>query len=145
MATRYSKHIISEYVKPKEKMAWQPTYRPVDKTPLLRLDGETFKGAKFFVSCSWFWTAMVENESLERNTKPHKHDYDEIVGMIGTNWDDPWDLDGEIELTINGEKNIVTRSSLLYLPAGLEHGPFREVKMNRPIFQFECGMAPMHT
>jgi hypothetical protein len=145
MATKYSKHIISEYFQPREKMDWQPTYRQVDKTPLLRLDGEVFKGANFFASCSWFWPAMVENESLERNTRPHAHDYDEIVGVVGTNFDDPWDLDGEIELTLNGEKNIVTRSSLIYLPAGFPHGPFREAKMNRPIFQFECGMAPMHT
>ena len=88
---------------------------------------------------------MVENKSEERFTKPHVHDYDEIVGVIGTNWDHPWDLDGEVEFTLNGEKNVVTRSSLVYLPAGLEHGPFRELKMARPIFQFEAGMAKMHT
>jgi hypothetical protein len=145
MATKYGKYIISEYFKPQVKETWQPTYRQEDKTPLLRVDAEVLKGANFFASCSWFWPAMVENESLARSTKPHKHDYDEIVGMIGTNWDNPWDLDGEIELTLNGEKNIVTRSSLLYLPAGFEHGPFREIKMNRPIFQFECGMAKRHT
>jgi hypothetical protein len=27
---------------------------------------------------------------------------------------------------------------LLYLPAGVEHGPFRETNMKSPIFHFEC-------
>jgi hypothetical protein len=47
---------------------------------------------------------MVENKSLARSTKPHSHDYNEIVGISGTNFDDPWDLCGEAEITLNGEK-----------------------------------------
>jgi hypothetical protein len=145
MAERqFEKYIITDYKPRVHKKDWFATYRPEDKTPLLRLDADIVKGAKMFVECSWFWPAMVDNESLARSSKPHCHDYDEIVGMVGTNPDDLYDLDGEAEITLNGEKNIVTNSCLIYLPTGFEHGPFRETKMNRPIFQFECGLSGLH-
>ncbi len=142
---KYGKYIVTDYKERIIKNAWAPTYRPEDKMKLLRLDEDIVEGAKMFVECSWFWPAMVENESLERSSKPHSHTYDEIIGMVGTNPDDLYDLGGECEMTLNGEKNIVTKSCLLYLPTGFEHGPFREVKMTRPIFQFECGLAGRHT
>lgn len=142
---KYGKYIISEYIPPAHKGAWSPSYRPQDKTPLLRLDDNIIKGAKMFVECSWFWPAMVENESLERSSKPHSHPYNEIIGLVGTNPDDLYDLSGDCEMTLNGEKNVVSNSALIYLPVGFEHGPFRETRMARPIFQFECGMSGRHT
>jgi hypothetical protein len=145
MAERqFDKYIITDYKPRVHKKDWFPTYRPQDKTPLLRLDEEIVPGAKMFVECSWFWPAMVENESLGRASKPHSHDYQEIVGMMGTNPDDLYDLDGECEITLNGEMNLVHNSCLIYLPSNFPHGPFREAKMNRPIFQFECGLAGIH-
>jgi hypothetical protein len=142
---KYGKYIITDYRAKTIKNEWAPTYRPQDKMKLLRLDDDIVPGAKMFVESSWFWPAMVENESLERSSKPHCHDYPEIIGMVGTDPNDLYDLGGECELTLNGEKNIVTKSSLIYLPTGFEHGPFREVTMTRPIFQFECGLAGKHT
>ena len=141
----YEKYIITDYKDRTFKNAWAPTYRTEDKTKLLRLDQDIVPGAKMFVECSWFWPAMVENESLARSSKPHSHTYDEIIGMVGTNFDDLYDLDGECEITLNEEVNLVNNSCLIYLPTGFEHGPFRETKMNRPIFQFECGLAGRHT
>ena len=142
--TKYGKYIISELKKPQLNAAWMPKYRPEDKTELLYMDGDTFKDS-FYAECCWFWPAMVENPSLDRSSKPHKHDYHELIGVIGTNPDDPYDLCGEIEMWLGGERHILTKSSFIFLPAGLEHGPFRELKMERPIFQFECAMTKYHT
>jgi hypothetical protein len=143
--SKYGKYIITDYKAKSFKNEWAPEYRPQDKMKLLRLDEDIVKGAKMFVECSWFWPAMCENESLARSSKPHSHTYDEIVGMVGTNPDDLYDLGGDCEITLNGEKNIVSNSCLIYLPTGFEHGPFRELTMSRPIFQFECGLAGKHT
>jgi hypothetical protein len=142
--SKYGKYIVTTYPPRTNKPGWAPAYRPQDKTTLIRLDEDIIPGAKMFVECSWFWPAMVENESLGRSSKSHSHKYNEIVGMVGTNPDDLYDLSGECEITLNGEKNIVTNSCLIYLPAGFEHGPFRETKMARPIFQFECGLNGKH-
>ncbi|HEX2958956.1 MAG TPA: hypothetical protein VHO70_19130 [Chitinispirillaceae bacterium] len=95
--------------------------------------------SKLFVECTWFWPAMVKDRTLEqRSTTPHVHDYDEVLGLVGTNPDDPRDLGGETEVYLGGERHVITKSCLIYLPAGLEHGPFREVDIKRPIFHFEC-------
>lgn len=142
--TKYGKYFITGFGKPKHKNVWARTLKIIDETPLLRIDAEVMKGISFFAQCNWFWPSIVMNKLEDRSTKPHSHIYDEIIGMIGTDPDDPADLCGEIEINIGGEKHIVNKSSLVYIPAGLEHGPFRELKMDRPIFQFEFGLSGIH-
>jgi len=144
MATKYSKYIITRYEQPQEKNAWSPTYRPEDRTKILRLDENIVPKAKMSVACVWFWPAMLKREISERSTKPHSHDYDEVLGLIGTNPDNPHDLCGESEIILGGEKHIVNKSVLIYIPAGLEHGPFSETKMDRPIIHFECTSSGAH-
>ena len=142
--TKYGKYIISDARLPDEKEDWAATYNPKEETRVLYLADEIIKGA-FYVSCGWFWPEMVKGDSSSRATKPHVHDYDEVVAVIGTNPADPRDLGGEIEFYIGGERHVVTKTSLLFLPTGLEHGPFNQLKIERPIFQFDCGMTKGHT
>jgi hypothetical protein len=52
--SKYGKYIITDYKERIYKMR-APTYKPQDKTKLLRLDQDIVKGAKMFVECSWFW------------------------------------------------------------------------------------------
>jgi hypothetical protein len=141
---KFSKYIITRIVKPEQKHDWSPTYRPQDRTKILRLDDSILKEAKAFAEAAWFWPAMVENEVSARSTKPHVHDYDEVLGLIGTNPDAPYDLCGETEVFLGGERHIINKSSLIYIPAGLEHGPFRENKMTRPMIHFECRNSGKH-
>jgi hypothetical protein len=142
--TKYGKYFISGYKELKKKHAWSRTLKLKDETPLLRIDEEIIKGISCFASCNWFWPSLLDTKLEDRSTKPHSHTYDEIIGLIGTNFDDPTDLCGEVEINIGGEKHIVTKSSLIFIPAGLEHGPFRELRMERPIFQFEFGLNSRH-
>jgi hypothetical protein len=133
MATKYSKYVITRGIDLQPKDTWSPAYRPQDRTKILHLDEKVVKGAKLF-----------ETEISERSTKPHLHDYDEILGLIGTNPDDPHDLCGESEVFLGGERHIINKSVLIYIPAGLEHGPFRQLKMERPIIHFECRNSGKH-
>lgn len=137
MATKYSKYIVYRCENPDQRNEWSPAYNPRDRTRILRLDDEVTKGAKLSASAVWFWPAMMETEVSERSSKPHVHDHDEVLGIIGTNPDDPRDLCGESEVTLGGEKHIIDKSALIYIPAGLEHGPFRELRIDRPIIHFE--------
>jgi hypothetical protein len=129
--------IITELKKPLQKYNWSATYRPQDKTNLLYLDDDVLKGA-FLVEAVWFWPAMMENANLPK-TQPHKHDYDEILALIGTNPDDPHDLCGEVEMYLDGEKHVINKSCITFIPAGMEHGPIRMARIDRPIFHFCCG------
>jgi hypothetical protein len=142
--TKYGKYFITGFGDLKNKNPWSRNVGKEEETKLLRIDENVIKGISFFSWCNWFWPSIVETKLEDRSTKPHSHTYDEIIGMVGTNFDDPYDLGGEIEINLGGEKHIVTQSCLVYIPAGLEHGPFRELKMERPIFQFEFGLNGIH-
>jgi hypothetical protein len=49
---------------------------------------------------------------------------------------DPHDRGGEIELWLEDEQHIITRSSLVFIPKGLRHCPLRIRRVDRPIFHF---------
>jgi hypothetical protein len=42
---------------------------------------------------------------------------------------------------MGGEKHIINQSTVVYLPAGIEHGPIRMIRIERPIFHFACAMT----
>ena len=69
----------------------------------------------------------------------HAHDYDETLGFFGTDFADPYDLGGEIELWIEGDRFMLDRSCLIFLPKGTYHCPLVIHKVERPIFHFSTG------
>jgi hypothetical protein len=69
----------------------------------------------------------------------HAHEYDETLGFFGTDFKDPYDLGGEIEIWIEDEKFLLTRSSLIFIPKGTYHCPLVIHKVDRPIFHFSTG------
>lgn len=130
--TKYGKYIITE-LKKKFESPYETKFRPEDQTEILLLDDDVVKGA-FVVEAVWFWPARAERE--EGDVVPHTHDYDEVLAMFGTNMDDPHDLCGECEAWLGDEKHIITKSCMIYLPKGLQHGPFKFTKIEKPVFHF---------
>ena len=130
--TKYGKYIITE-LKKKFSSPWEAKFKPEEQTEILFLDDDVIKGA-FVVECVWFLPARVNR--TEPDVQPHKHDYDEVLAMFGTNMDDPHDLCGEVEAWIGDEKHIISKSCLIYLPKGLQHGPFRFTRIDKPVFHF---------
>jgi len=144
MAAKYRKYIINSYTDPEQKHDWSPVYKPRDRTKILNIDKKVVKNAKLYGAAVWFWPAMLKTEISERSTKPHVHDYDEVLGLVGTDPNNPHDLCGETEVFLGGERHLVNKSALIYIPAGLEHGPFRETRIDRPIFHFEFRNSGRH-
>jgi hypothetical protein len=143
--TKYSKYIISDYKPVQKKQAWSATYlKGKEETHILYIGDDRLKGS-FYGSAGWFWPAMMNRKPEEGASKPHSHPYDEVLGLVGTNTDDPHDLCGEARMTIGGEEYVITKSCLLYLPAGVEHGPFKQTQISKPIFHFNFGMCGTHT
>ena len=60
---------------------------------------------------------------------------------MGTNPEDPYDLCGEVEFWIDGEQNIIDRSFIVFVPAGIKLGPLSIRRIDRPIFRFTAGMG----
>jgi len=103
-------------------------------TNMTYLDGNTIPGA-FNVICAWF---EPRTEPLVVIPNAHTHDTHEVVCFYGTNPDDYRDLCGEIEMYLEDQKITITKSGLVYIPAGMSHSPLTIIRADRPIFHFSA-------
>lgn len=104
---------------------------------VLYLDDEVIEGA-FYVATAWFW------KGTGPGPQAHSHDFPEVLGFFGSNPKDVNDLCGEVELWIDGEKHLLTKTFIAYIPAGLTHCPLRIIRADRPIFHFSTGPQRMY-
>ncbi|MBQ6670348.1 MAG: hypothetical protein IJM80_01795 [Firmicutes bacterium] len=111
---------------------------------ILWIDDNVVQGS-FQLNASWYFrpNMYIISEAADSGAKflePHKHDVDEIVAFYGSDPGHPEALNGEIIFYIGGEKHVFTKSCMIFLPAGLEHGPLVIQKIDRPVFHFSCVM-----
>ncbi len=100
-------------------------------TRILWMDDKVVEGA-FQMNVSWYLKPQTEEDTLPA----HNHDSSEIIGFFGNNHEDPYDLGGEVEFWFEDEKHTITRSSLIFVPAGITHCPLKLTRVDRPIFHF---------
>jgi len=105
--------------------------------PGLSLSDDVVKGS-FFLDCNW---VKPRTKPTRESTTSHTHDSDEVIGFFGTNLDDWRDLGGEVELWLDGEKHILTKTCMVYIPKGMRHCPMTIRRVDRPIFLFSTGPA----
>ena len=103
------------------------------------LDGEVLPAADFHAEVVWFWPGERGKSGEASIEKAHKHPFDEMVSFIGSNPADIHDLCGQIELWIDGEQQIIDKSFMAFIPAGIMHGPLYIRKIERPIFHYSAG------
>jgi hypothetical protein len=101
----------------------------LESTHLLNVDGDRHQDF-FFVDCTWFWKGTSGGPFEET----HVHDFDEVISFVGVNGEDPHDLGGEIVIRLDGDKVVLNKSCLIFLPAGTPHGPVQINRTDRPIF-----------
>ena len=135
---KYGKYIITELKKKFSSPYEVNKFKPEEQTEILALDDSIIEGA-FVVETVWFWPERVNNPAPD--VQPHKHDYDEVLAIFGTNMKDPHDLCGEMEAWLGDEKHIITKSCMIYIPKGLQHGPFKFIRMEKPVFHFSVCLA----
>jgi hypothetical protein len=132
--SKYGKYIITE-LKPSIAAGGQGHLK------LIYLDDEVIKGA-FYVECAWIWPGCELYPTAE--PEAHTHDFDEVITFFGTNPEDPYDLCGEIELWLEDEKHILTKSCLVFVPKGMKHCPLIMRRVDRPIFHFAAGTGGIY-
>jgi len=108
---------------------------PEQSTRVMWLDDEVIPGA-FYTECVWFLPGVGSEQAT---VETHEHSFDEIITFFGTNYEDLHDLGGEVELWLEDEKIIMTRSFLAFVPAGMKHCPLIIRRVDRPIFHFTVG------
>ena len=122
-----------------------PPYRvkndPKVVKPVIHGDADTVSGAGFYAEAKW----IVPGSKTEiKLCESHTHDFNEVLGFFGLNYDNIQDLGAEIEITIDNEKNIVDRSFSACIPAGVQHGPVIVRNIKRPIFHASSGIASQY-
>ena len=134
--TKYGKYIITGAKSGLELPSYRRDAEEVaagEHTRLIYLDEDVIKGA-FYVECVWFWKGSDKSE-----VEAHTHPFDEVITFFGSNPEDPQDLCGEVELWLEDEKHILTKSSLVFVPKGMKHCPLVVRRVDRPIFHFTTG------
>jgi hypothetical protein len=127
--SKYGKYVVTDLIVPEEKKKIEADYSRYARR-ILWMDENVVEGA-FHMNTAWY---LKEATTLE--DKPHVHDADEIIGFFGNDPGNPHDLGGEIEIWLEDEKQVITKSALLFVPAGMKHCPLILKRVDRPIFHF---------
>ena len=130
---KYKKYIVDDYVFSKDDKA-RDAKRP-DRTErlarIVKLDNDIIPGS-LHMGFVWALGASTQKEELGA----HVHDYNEVLGWIGTDWKNPHDLGGEVEFWIEDEKYILKNSCIIFIPKGVKHCPLIDRKVERPFIHF---------
>ena len=135
---KYAKNFVQELQAPEGMLT--PEFEKIYNNfaqRILWMDGNVYPGA-FQMNTAWY-KAVPERDPI---FPEHEHPYDEIIGFFSSNSDDPYDLGAEIEFAVDGEMHSMTRSTMLFVPGGVKHGPMRILKVDRPVFHFSVVMNP---
>ncbi len=100
-----------------------------DSTHVMKVDQNRLKDF-FSVDCTWFWRSSP-NQIVEGT---RVSDVNQVIGLVGADPENPRSLVGEIIFWIDGKKNLLDKSSLIFVPAGVSCGPIQINRMERPIF-----------
>jgi hypothetical protein len=133
---KYEKYILTDLKLPQGGAERDEEYHYNERaTRILWLEDEIMKGA-FSIICSWYWKATEKEGSPS-----HVHDFDEVVGFLGSDYENPGDLGGEVEFWLEDEKYLLTKSCLIYAPKGMRHCPLRVTRVDRPFMFLAISMT----
>ena len=134
---KYGKYIVQDLHDPNLGSAeFQKMYKKFSRR-VLWIDNNVVQGA-FQMNTAWYFNVPEKDPVFEE----HTHDFDELIGFFGSNPDEPYDLGAELEVTLDGELHKLTRTSLIFCPAGMKHMPLSIKRVDRPIFHFSIVLAP---
>ena len=112
-----------------------PAYEIVPKVetlgrihPMTLLSNNLIPGADKYVEMGWIVGMPDPNPHIEE----HSHDYDEIVLHFGSDPNDQEDLGAEIEFVVDGVPYLITKSSSVFIPKGVRHGPLTWKSFRKP-------------
>lgn len=133
----YSKYIVQDLQAP---VTGTPEFQEMYKkfsNRILWIDGNITPGA-FQMNTAWYYAVPEKDPVFEG----HSHNSPELIGFFSSDPENPYDLGAEIEVAINGERHLLTKSTLLFVPANMPHMPMRILKVDRPVFHFSVVTSP---
>jgi hypothetical protein len=139
--SKFSKNIVyvgesAPPISPAQARMWEDQRQrgsSVEWNLLYAMQDSVVKGS-FGTGGSWM-VSMTGTKPVQIELA-HSHDCDETLGFAGSDVGNPDDLGGEIELWLDDEKLVITRSCLVFIPRGIKHCPMFVRRVDRPFFFF---------
>jgi hypothetical protein len=106
----------------------KPTYEVLAGTPVKHRQGPSsmtlmnnnlVPGSNIYIECGWVWGMPDPNPHIFE----HVHNYEEIVVHFGNDYKNPEELGAAIEFYVAGQPLLIDKTSAIYVPEGVKHGP----------------------
>ena len=136
VTTKYGKYIIEDFSgRPESDCRDEDEFQKElfnIATPIAYLDNAMIKNG-FYAEVMWYHTASTAV------VEPHTHNFNEILAFIGGDPKNHQALNGEIELWLEDEKHLLTRSCMVFIPEGMKHCPMVVRRVDIPLLHFSIG------
>jgi hypothetical protein len=129
--SKYAKHVIKE---PRGKM---------EREGKVIFEGIFAKPEVLGTKCQLLYSIVSKAHVNEATA--HIHDFPIVMSFIGANPKDIYDFDAEIEFYIGGEKQVITATSIVSVPAGLAHCPLIFKRVDKPLVFLEIMLTDNYT
>lgn len=75
---------------------------------------------------------------------PHSHDFDQFLHFYGADASNVREFKAEVELYIGreGEKHIITATTIVHIPKGMIHCPLNFKRVDKPIIFMNVPLTP---
>ncbi|MBN1367875.1 MAG: hypothetical protein JW967_08100 [Dehalococcoidales bacterium] len=123
---KYEKNLVTKPAR--EIGAGKPPMKGREIPTMTYMSDDLVPGSKTYIELGWIW----DMPSINPHILEHSHDYNEIVLHFGSDHENPEDLGAEIEFVVGGEPIKINKTSAIYIPKGVKHGPLTWKKVNRP-------------
>jgi hypothetical protein len=136
-----AKYVVDKARTTPEYLPFETRTDPKIVKPVVTVDNAVVPGAQFCADTNWILPGAKAEIKL---CDSHTHEFGEMLGFYGYNYENIQDLGAEIEITIDNEKNTLDRSFAAYIPPGVQHGPIIVRNVQRPIFWVSSARAPKY-
>jgi hypothetical protein len=102
------------------------------------MSNDLVPGSNVYIEMGWVYAMPDPNPHIPKHTHANS---DEFILHIGSDYKNPEDLGGEIELVVEGEPIKINKTSAIYIPKGVVHGPLTWKGVSRPHLQMTIIMG----
>jgi hypothetical protein len=124
----YKKNLVD---KPAYEVGSQQVIKGRQNPTMTFMSNDLVPGSDTYIEIGWVYEMPSPNPHIHN----HSHDYPEIVLHIGTDPKHPEELGGKIEFMVGGEKIVIDKTSALFIPKGVDHGPLTWKSVEKPHIQ----------